>query len=182
MSDIKFTVTRGILKGETLKVHQMCNDWITATFLDGEHANDGQPISPTITHFEPEEAAKVVQLHDDGKLGQMFKMDYDLEHFKNTGKFRRPKPEKLERIHLTYDEAVAMLPEGDEIHTFISGGMMLIGADWSRESVLELLKTGKPEKSGEMAAGMGHGLVAFRDVRENGDLYDPLFIKTKEEK
>lgn len=83
-----------------------------------------------------------------------------------------------ERKFLTYDEAVAMLPDGDDIHTFVSGGM-LIGADWGRQSILDLLKTGKPELSGGMAASMGHGIVAWRNVDEENDkLSDPIFIQT----
>jgi hypothetical protein len=82
------------------------------------------------------------------------------------------------RIHLTYDEAVALLPEGDEIHTFVNPGGMLVGADWGRTKVLELLKTGAPELSGEMATNMGHGVVAWRNV-DGDDRSDPIFIATK---
>jgi hypothetical protein len=57
---------------------------------------------------------------------------------------------------------------------------MMVGADWSRESVLDLLKTGKPELSGEMATSMGHGIVAWRKIVNDDELFDPLFIATKE--
>lgn len=87
------------------------------------------------------------------------------------------------RVFLSYDEAVAMLPDGDPIHTFANPGMnMLVGADWSREHVLELLKTGAPELAGDAATGMGHGLVAFRVVDTDNDTKrDPIFIATKEQ-
>ena len=79
-----------------------------------------------------------------------------------------------DKVALSYDEAVAMLPGTDEIHTFIQQGIALIGADWPRETVLDLLKVGSPELAGEMATRMGHGLVAYRGCQ-------PVFIETKEE-
>jgi hypothetical protein len=90
-------------------------------------------------------------------------------------------PEKPDREYLTYEAAVALLPDGDTIHTFVNpAGGMMVGADWSRESVLDLLKTGKPELSGEMATSMGHGIVAWRKIVNDDELFDPLFIATKE--
>ena len=57
---------------------------------------------------------------------------------------------------------------------------MVIGADWDRESVLELLRTGHPELAGDMATSMGHGIVAFVEVDEENDTKsDPRFIATK---
>ncbi len=76
------------------------------------------------------------------------------------------------REFLTYDEAVAMLPDDDRIHTFLQGGWALLGADWDRDDVLSLLRTGKPELSGETATRMGHGLVAWRND-------EPVFIATR---
>lgn len=88
-----------------------------------------------------------------------------------------------ERVFLSYEEAEAMLPDGDTIHTFASNGMMIIGADWDRKDVLNLLKTGKPELAGDMATGMGHGLVAFLKVDEENDTKsEARFIQTKEKK
>lgn len=87
-----------------------------------------------------------------------------------------------DRVFLTFEEAEAMLPDGDTIHTFASSTGMVIGADWDRKSVLELLKTGKPELAGDMATSMGHGLVAFLKVDEEKDTKsDPRFIATKEQ-
>lgn len=80
-----------------------------------------------------------------------------------------------DRVKLSYDDAIALLPDGDEIHVFSNPGMnMLVGADWSRESILELIKNGEPELAGEMAMDMGHGLIAWESETR------PLFIKTKE--
>jgi hypothetical protein len=92
--------------------------------------------------------------------------------------------EESNRVFLSYEDAVAMLPDGDPIHTFVNPGMnMLVGADWSRDSILEILKNGRPELSGDAATGMGHGLVAFRVIDTEADVKrDPVFIATKEEK
>ena len=75
---------------------------------------------------------------------------------------------------LTYDEAVALLPDGDEVHAFLSMGGMLIGADWERGKILELLReSDRREVTGPAAQSMGHGLAAFR---ADGV---PVFIATR---
>lgn len=79
-----------------------------------------------------------------------------------------------ERVSLTFEEAVAMLPDAAEIHTFLSGGMAMIGAAWDREDILDLLRTGRPELSGDLATSMNHGLVAWRGSQ-------PVFIETRSE-
>jgi hypothetical protein len=80
--------------------------------------------------------------------------------------------EQAEQL-LTYDEAVAMLPDGDAIHTFLNPAGILIGADWSRNQVLSLLaSTDRCEVAGPQAAERGHGLVAWDDDR-------PVFIATR---
>lgn len=74
---------------------------------------------------------------------------------------------------LSYDEAVALLPDGDQIHTFLDGGIALIGADWDRADVLALLeRTDRREVTGPAAQAMHHGLAAFR-----GGV--PVFIETR---
>jgi len=78
-------------------------------------------------------------------------------------------------VKLTYDKAVALLPPEGRIHTFLDGGIALIGADWDRGQIHDLLRTGRPERSGPAAAGMGHGLVAFRGE----GIDDPVFIETR---
>lgn len=79
-----------------------------------------------------------------------------------------------ERVVLTMEQAEAMLPDGDDIHTFrdTNGRGPLIGADWSRANILEALRTKKPELSGELATKMDHGIVFF-------DEYGPVFVATK---
>jgi hypothetical protein len=76
---------------------------------------------------------------------------------------------------LTYDEAVALLPDDERIHTFVNPAGMLIGADWDRSDVLSLLETTDlREVAGPAAQSMGHGLVAWRDK-------GPVFIQTRTE-
>jgi hypothetical protein len=79
-----------------------------------------------------------------------------------------------ERQELTYDEAVALLPDGDDIHTILNPGSIMLGADWSREAILNLLRESpRREVTGPMAQAMGHGLAAL-DVDGR-----TLFIETK---
>jgi hypothetical protein len=67
-------------------------------------------------------------------------------------------------ILLSYDEAVALLPDGDRIHTFLDGGITLIGADWDRAEILRLLeRTERREVTGPAAQSYGHGLAAYRE-------------------
>jgi hypothetical protein len=77
-----------------------------------------------------------------------------------------------QREPLTLDEAVALLPDGDDIHTFRGSGGIMLGADWDRQTVIAAMAECGVEKSGPMATAMGHGLV----------LHDPkpLFIATKD--
>lgn len=62
---------------------------------------------------------------------------------------------------LTYDEAVALLPDGDSIHTILGGGGVMIGADWDRGEILTMLRASpRREVTGPTAQSMGHGLAA----------------------
>ena len=84
--------------------------------------------------------------------------------------------EKLDdgKVLLTYDEAVSLLPDGDTIHTFLDGGIALIGADWDRTAVLALLEsTDRREVTGPQAQAVKHGLAAFRDGV-------PVFIEARQ--
>jgi hypothetical protein len=81
-----------------------------------------------------------------------------------------------EPVLLTPEQAEALLPDGGDIHTFLNPGGMLLGADWRREQVLELLRTSdRREVTGPAAQSMGHGLCAFRDDGV------PVFIETRRE-
>ena len=77
-----------------------------------------------------------------------------------------------DRVFIEYEKAIAMLPDGEDVHTFRANGMgMMLGADWKRESLLEKMEENEIELSGPMATGMGHGIVL---IDETG----PLFIET----
>ena len=78
-----------------------------------------------------------------------------------------------DRVPLTADEAIAMLPDGEEIHTFRNpAGGILVGCDWSRTKLIEaILSTDFRELAGEQATAMKHGLC----IRYHGE---PLFIET----
>lgn len=66
-------------------------------------------------------------------------------------------------VDLDPDEALRLLKSGDEIHTFLNPGGMLVGADWSRHEATELIwKSSRRCLGGPMASDMGHGLVVFR--------------------
>lgn len=70
------------------------------------------------------------------------------------------------RMFLDYEEAVAMLADGDMIHTFTNpSASVLVGADWDRAEILEILR-GHVELAGPQATAMGHGLVVERGPGE----------------
>lgn len=77
--------------------------------------------------------------------------------------------------YLTLKQALAMLPDGDLIHTFRQAGPAVLGCDMPREDIVQALKDGKPELGGEACTEMGHGLIVIDDT-------GPLFIETRKEK
>ena len=81
-----------------------------------------------------------------------------------------------EREIIPTEKALAMITDGDYIHTFRTpfAGTM-VGCDISRESLLEKMNEFSVELSGEIATGMNHGLVLIDGV-------GPLFIETLKEK
>ena len=87
---------------------------------------------------------------------------------------------KMKKI-ITVDEAIKILPKGNSVHTFVNIAMGLVGADWSKEDIIDKLKAVDTiEISGDHARNMGHGLVAYNsDARLQSDL---LFIETDKEK
>ncbi len=76
---------------------------------------------------------------------------------------------------LTYDEAISLLPDGDEIRVILDGDVALISAVWDRAGILKLLATsGRLEVTGPQAQAQGHGLAAWL-----GNV--PVFVETKPE-
>ena len=66
-----------------------------------------------------------------------------------------------ERVRLTPNEAIAEVVPGDTIHVFSQGeGGILIGADWSRASIVEAFASSRfIERAGPQAEAMGHGIA-----------------------
>lgn len=84
-----------------------------------------------------------------------------------------------EKVDLTYEEAVGMLPDGDKIHTFRNAPPgVLIGADWDREDIIKAIADHGAELSGETATRTGHGMVIFTGERT---IKDALFVETRKE-
>lgn len=77
---------------------------------------------------------------------------------------------------LTVDEALAMLVDGEDIHTFLNPAVgIIVGADWSRKEAEDLIRRSPSRKqSGEQALSMKHG-IAVQDGRRW------VFMQTKEE-
>lgn len=76
---------------------------------------------------------------------------------------------------LTPEQAEAMLPDGEYVHTFRQArNGMLVGADWSRERLLEAFREHRVDLSGPTAVSMGHGLIVFDGESST------LFVATKE--
>ena len=80
-----------------------------------------------------------------------------------------------EKILLTEDAAIAMLPDGDSIHTFRDAGIALIGADWDRQDILDAIKHCPCEVGGRMCRSMKHGLV-IHDGEPS-----PLFVRVRDD-
>ncbi len=77
-----------------------------------------------------------------------------------------------ERVFVSFEQAVAMLPDKEYIHTFRNGGIALLGAAWSKAEIIEQLRDHKNELAGGCASSMGHGLYS-------ADEYGGVFIETK---
>jgi hypothetical protein len=78
-----------------------------------------------------------------------------------------------ERVELTADEAIAMLPRGEDQHTFEQTGGCIVGFDWSRNKIIEMITQSEIRVlSGSAATNMNHGLAIIRDGGW-------LFVKTK---
>ena len=75
---------------------------------------------------------------------------------------------------LTYDEAVALLPGGDSIHTLLDGGFAFISEDWDRPRVLALLAATRRREAIPGPRDAGHGLAAYMPVTGHH-----VFIETR---
>lgn len=83
--------------------------------------------------------------------------------------------------YITAEQAIGILPDGDNIHTFYNPGFGLMGADWGRTKIIDKLqKSDHLELTGPSAKGMGHGLCAYDDSAKYQS--DILFIETDTER
>ena len=87
----------------------------------------------------------------------------------------------MERRYITSEQAQALLPNTQSVHTFYNMPFGLFGADWSKEDVIDKLNNAdKIEITGECARGMGHGLAVYNnDTKRQSEV---LFIETNKEK
>lgn len=85
------------------------------------------------------------------------------------------------RRYITSEQAQALLPDRETVHTFCNMPFGLLGTDWSKEEVIEKLnKSDKIEIAGECARNMDHGLAVYNDdVKLQSDI---LFVETDREK
>jgi hypothetical protein len=77
---------------------------------------------------------------------------------------------------LTAEQAIAMLdPTAEEIHTFRSTSMVLIGAHWGRKDLIEEIESAcGREIGGEQCQRKNHGLVIWTEPNH------PLFVECRE--
>ena len=85
------------------------------------------------------------------------------------------------RRFITPDEAEALLPDGNEVHTFYQMGNALMGADWDKSEIIEeLSKKDRIEIAGGEARSMGHGLAIYNhDTKWQSEV---LFVETDMDK
>ena len=69
----------------------------------------------------------------------------------------------LDRLVITADEAISLLPEGEYVHNFMQGGMALIGCDYERAEAESALRTAiEIEIAGSMARSMKHPIACWK--------------------
>ena len=83
------------------------------------------------------------------------------------------------KTHLTTEQAISVLPDGDTVHTFYNFGLSLMGADYSKDHIVKkLCDSDIIEFTGPVARGMGHGICAYnKDAKYQRDI---LFVQTDE--
>ena len=85
------------------------------------------------------------------------------------------------KTYITIEQAISVLPDGDAVHTLYNPGFGLVGADWSKEDIMDKLRRSDIiELTGPAARGMGHGMCVYnKDTKWQSDI---LFIETDEER
>ena len=77
------------------------------------------------------------------------------------------------RTKIETDIALGMLPDGDTVHTFRNTAGMLIGADWGKKEIIEMITKYGAERAGEQAKAMNHEIAISDGVGKW------LFVETK---
>lgn len=93
----------------------------------------------------------------------------------------------MDRKFITPTEAIVLLNDTDEIHTFRSpAGNVLLGWDADRQTIIDKINSyaDKLEIGGSMCRGMKHGLViedqdGFLFVETNMEILDELYPQTQ---
>lgn len=70
---------KGLMGGQTVKIHQFCNDWFDVELQNGK----SKIVSPLSIELDPEETIMVYESENPGFLFQLFKLDL------MTGRFKR---------------------------------------------------------------------------------------------
>lgn len=82
----------------------------------------------------------------------------------------------MSKVFLTAKQAIDLLPNEEQIHTFLNSPFALIGADWDRDEVVKKIETADfIEVSGNGARGLKHGLAVYN---KNATALDVTFIET----
>lgn len=80
------------------------------------------------------------------------------------------------RIFLTEQQAIELLPDEEQIHTFLNSPMALIGGDWDRDEVIDKIRESDyREVSGSGARALKHGLAVYN---KGATALDVVFIET----
>jgi hypothetical protein len=81
-----------------------------------------------------------------------------------------------DRLIITADEAIGLLPEGEYVHN-TTGGMIMIGCDYSRKSAEECLKGAvQIEIGGPMCRAMRHPIVCW-DTPKHCTFFEADMVK-----
>ena len=97
------------------------------------------------------------------------------------GKQDKAEAEKDRKTFLNPDEAISILKDEDQIHTFRTAGNILLGADWDRDELIEEIRKAEVrEIAGQNAQAMKHGLCIYS--MKDGKMVDCLFVETDMDK
>lgn len=79
-----------------------------------------------------------------------------------------------DREYLTYAQALALLPSGNNIRTCTepTPGVIVV-ATWTRAQIRQLLRKHRPELAGPLAARSGYGIAVVRE--------SAIWIETKKQ-